>query len=550
MIHKRWVILGKHPAKKASIQDILTILLHNRGIKGKKQTDNFITPSLGLVTAKSVGIDALQLKRAIERIKSAITNAETIVIFGDYDVDGITGTAILWETLYKKTKHVFPYIPDRVEEGYGLSIKGMTNVLAKHPKTTLVITVDNGIVAGAAAVWAKDKGIDVIITDHHTSGKQTPDAYAIVHTTNLCGAGVAYLLSQAFKEKGDIDDHLELAALGTVADLVPLTGANRAIVKFGITSLKQTKRPGLRALYQAAGIDPSTMSVYTIGHLIGPRLNATGRLASAMDSLRLLCTPDTSRAQKLSDYLERTNRERQLMMREATDHATLLARETVSSRKLIVVSHESYQQGVIGLVAGRLVEEYYRPAIVIARGKEESKASARSIRGFNIIEALRQSAGLLIDVGGHPMAAGFTLETKLIEQFTQLLEKIAEPLLTDDLLEKKLQIDCKLPFSIITKSFYKKLQTLAPFGMANAEPVFMTEDVTVEDIRVIGHGATHLKMIVRRDNTSFDAIGFGLGELSSDIHAGDTVALAYSIDENTWNGSTKLQLKVKDISKT
>ena len=547
MTQKRFEILGKMSAKKPEIQDIISLLLANRGFKTSAEISDFLSPSLDMLTAKQVKIKATEMKKALARIDQAIAENEEVVIFGDYDVDGITATAILWETLYKKTKHVIPYIPDRIEEGYGLSVKGISHVVSEHPNTSLIITVDNGIVAHGGVDFAKEKGIDVIVTDHHVAGETLPQAFAIVHTTELCGAGIAYLVAREISGKQENDDHLELAALGTIADLVPLTNANRAIVKFGIEKLKETSRLGLKALYQAARIEPTAIDTYGVGHMIAPRLNATGRLASAMDSLRLLCTHDTTRANELAEYLEKTNRERQLLMREATEHAVVLAQKTIAINKLIIVAHESYQQGVIGLVAGRLVEEYYRPSIVISLGEKESKASARSISGFNIIETLRKSSNLLIDVGGHPMAAGFTIETRRIEEFKLALEVLSQPLLTDEVLERKLRIDCELPLTLVDNKFYDAVQTLSPFGMGNPEPVFLTKNVEVLDIRAIGRDGAHLKMTLRQGKKSFDAIGFGMGELASEISSGDKISAVYTVDKNTWNGNTKLQLKIKEI---
>ncbi|MGH7203718.1 MAG: single-stranded-DNA-specific exonuclease RecJ, partial [Candidatus Levyibacteriota bacterium] len=342
---KRWNVLRKSKVKneKLKVDDILAILLENRGFKTQKDIDTFLHPHLEEVTPQTVGIDAKHLTKALKRIQEAMDKKEQIVIFGDYDVDGITGCAILWETLHDLKANVMPYIPHRKEEGYGLSSKGIENVLKKMPETKLIITVDNGIVANESVAFANEKGIDVIITDHHTVGDKLPDAHAIVHTTNLCGAGVAYLLSLEIKKichpeqseesqrlgdsstspqnDNDDDRHLELAALGTVADLVPLIGPNRAIVFAGLKKLQTTTRPGLIALYQQAGIKQDSIGVYDIGYIIGPRLNAAGRIESAMDSLRLLCTPNLRRASELAVNLEGTNKTRQQLLKEAAQHA-------------------------------------------------------------------------------------------------------------------------------------------------------------------------------------------------------------------------------------
>ncbi|HWY79213.1 MAG TPA: single-stranded-DNA-specific exonuclease RecJ [Candidatus Sulfotelmatobacter sp.] len=548
---KKWEIMHKLIDSKATVVEVITLLLENRGITTKKEQENFLYPRLEEVIPKNVGIDRKQLTKALARIKKAIEKKEQIVIFGDYDVDGITGSAILWETLYGLGATCVPYIPNRKGEGYGLSKIGISNLKEQVANVNLIITVDNGIVANDAVSFANEQGIDVIITDHHTVSEKLPDAYAIVHTTKLCGAGVAYLLSKeikGFTDKITEDNHLELAALGTVADLVPLTGANRAIVTAGLKKLQETKRPGLLALFQIAKIAQDSIGVYEIGYIIGPRLNASGRIESAMDSLRLLCTLNKERAADLAAKLELVNRERQQLLKEAAEHAILGIREVgLGTKKILIVGHTSYEEGVIGLVAGKLVEAFYRPAIVLSLGKTVSKASVRSVSGFDIIAFLRMYKEHFVNVGGHPMAAGFTIETAKIEILQKRLEEKAETLLTEALLRRTLKIDCELSLTVLNKKLYEKMQQLAPFGMANPEPVFVSRDVTVSSFRIIGKERNHLRLVLQQDGTTFEAIAFGMGELADTLKSGDTIDIAYVLDENTWNGNTKLQLKMKDI---
>lgn len=563
--------------QKFKVEEIIKILLRNRDIKTEKEIKEFLNPQLENVTVERVGINKKQLQKAVDRINEAIKNNETIVIYGDYDVDGICGTAILWETLYGNYKNVFPYIPHRVDEGYGLSIKGIENLLAKKVgplsrsdlnTTKLIITVDNGIVANTAVDFANKNGIDVIITDHHVPGKKLPSASAIVHTTKLCGAGVAYVLSQKIGDqpfgfaqgkrsnlKNEEDDHLELVALATVADLVPLIGPNRTLLTYGIERLRHTKRQGLLALFTEAGIDRGAIRVYEIGHIIAPRLNATGRLEYAMDSLRLLCTKDNNRATLLAQQLGRINRERQQLTEETVIHA----KEKVKSqsrlggtkvKSLLFLSNESYQQGVIGLVAGKLVEEFYRPAIVVSKGKVHSKASARSVSGFNIIEFIRSASDLLVDAGGHPMAAGFTVETAKLSILQKTFEDMAQNLLDEHTLTRTLRIDCEVPLTFVSAELYGEIQKLAPFGMGNPEPTFVSLGVVVKDMRVVGNGGKHLKLRLAQKSEMFDAIAFGMGERASEFHTGDVVDIVYVIDENRWNGNIKLQLKIRDFRKS
>lgn len=555
---KKWEILAElnQQGNTCDEQEVVRIILRNRGITTEEEKQVYLHPSLNEVTVDSVGIDTSQLEKTIARLKAAYEKKEGIVVYGDYDVDGITGTAVLWETLHQLGLHALPYIPHRTGEGYGLSIKGIEKILETLPQTKLIITVDNGIVAGDAVVYAGQKGIDVIITDHHTMGDSLPAAYSIVHTTKLCGASVAWILSREikknFQKDENITQHLDLIALATVADLVPLTGKNRVILKHGLPFLRKTERVGLQALFQEAGIDPEHIGVYEIGHVIGPRINAMGRLESAMDSLRLLCTKDSKKAADLAGRLGTTNRERQLLTQSRSQHAKDLVSNEKYLKNILVISHEMYEEGIIGLIAGKLVEEYYRPAIVIAKGEKISKASARSVTGFNIIEFIRSAKHHLLNAGGHPMAAGFTLDTEKIPLLKEFLETQAVTVVTEELLTRIIKIDCLLPFLCIRQSLYNLLQTLEPFGMANPQPVFMSSHVLVEEVKPIGREKNHLKFLLADTERTMliEAIAFSMAEKGTDIKSGDTIDIVYSLDENEWNGRKKLQLKLKDFKKS
>lgn len=551
---KKWDVSFDNDFVEATPEKVVDLLLKNRGLRTKKEVDAFLHPNIESVTVESVGVDKEGLQKTLKRIEGAIKKKQRIIIYGDYDVDGICGTAILWETLYMLQANVMPYIPHRVDEGYGLSVKGIGHVLEKYPDTKLIITVDNGIVAHAPTEFAKEKGIDVIITDHHVKAETMPDALAIVHTTKLCGTGVAYLLSQEIKKQhperpiADTHEHLELVALATIADLVPLLDANRTLTKYGLEQLRSTKRVGLIELFKEAVLNPKEIKAYHVGHVISPRLNAMGRLEYAMESLRLLCTKDVVRAQDLALRLGSTNRERQQLTVETVQHAKGWVTENkLTTAKLLFVAHESYQPGVIGLVAGRLVEEFYRPSIVLSVGGEYAKASARSIRGFNIIEFIRSASEHLVDAGGHPMAAGFTVETKKIEILRKALTKKAEELLTEDAFIRKITIDCELPFAAITTELCHAIAALSPFGMGNPEPIFMTKNVLVKNRRLIGKDQKHVKLFLEKDGKIFDAIAFGMAETFANVKEGEAIDIAYTLDENTWNGTTKLQLKLKDV---
>ena len=554
----KWEILHEEKKDEGALtnEKIIEILLSNRGIKTKKEKEDYLSPKLENVTLETVGIKKTSVKKTIDRIKQAAGKNEKIVIYGDYDVDGICGTAILWESIYSFYKNVIPYIPHRVDEGYGLSNAGIDNILNLYPDTKLIITVDNGIVAQGPVSYAQEKSIDVIITDHHVAGDKLPKAFAIVHTTKICGSAVAYLLAKEFtifnsqfSNKSKIpntekiqDNHLELVVLATIADLVPLVEENRVFVKSGIESLRKTKRPGLLALFEEAGIKREEIDAYKIGHIIAPRLNAAGRIMHALDSLRLVCTKDRVLAQKLAAHLSATNKQRQNLTEESTLHA---AKVTLVSEKIIFVHDEKYNPGIIGLIASRLVEAHYLPAIVVAVGEKTSKGSVRSVAGFNIIAFLRQFSSMVIDIGGHPMAAGFTIETERIEEFKKVLFREAEKNISDDLLQRKIKIDMELPFSFLDLKLYLSLQKLAPFGQGNPEPLFVSKNVRIEDVRFVGRDKKHASLIFSQNGKLIRGIYFNCKD--KNLEKGNTIDIVYSIEKDEWSGNGKIQIKIKDV---
>lgn len=544
---KKWRLMTKKMPKNE--KEILDILLKNRGIS-KKLTHSFLKPDLNELELESVGINKNEFINFRKRITSAIENHEKIIIFGDYDVDGITATAILWETIYSKYKNIFPFIPDRVEEGYGISVKSLARLLHENPDVRVIITVDNGIVAYDAIDFAKSKGIDVIITDHHAKGVGVPNAHSILHTTSLCGAGIAWMIARelGYQNKRKIKELLGLAALGTIADLVPLKDANRAIVKFGIESLKKTQRKGLIALFKESAITKSEIDTYKIGYIIAPRLNASGRIQSAINSLRLLCTTDSKRAEKLARMLSSLNKERQDITSSAVDHANLLALQE-TSKKIIVVASDTYNPGIIGLVASKLVEFYYRPALAISIGDKISKGSARSIHGVNIIELIRSAGSFLVEAGGHPMAAGFSMKSEMLEDFKKEILIKADQIVSEESLERFLNIDCSLAPRLINDKLIEIVGQLEPYGMENPLPIFLLENVKIIEIRKIGKKLEHLKMKLECNDQEFEAVAFGWGD-KVEFAIGDKVSIAFTVEKNIWNGKSSIQLKLKDFHST
>ena len=533
-----WKITS-HPLKKNK-DWLITALAKNRGLTTKKALDEFLDPKFEQILDVKVG----DIQKAIARIDKAIKKGEKVIVYSDYDADGICATAIAWETLFDLGADVMPYVPDRVKEGYGLS----TGAIAELAKggVKLIITVDHGVTATEQVDFANKLGIDVIITDHHVLPENLPKAYAMVHTTQMCGAGVSWRLCWEVVKKLNsklsekVTERLELAAIATIADLVPLVGANRAIVKIGLEKIAKTKRPGIKALIRASGIN-SNIGTYEVGFILAPRINAMGRIESGMDALRLLCARGARQAEELASLLSKTNTRRQTLTAKAIESALGM----VNPEDAVgVIVHDEWHEGIIGLVASRLVETHKKPMVVISRRETVSKGSARSIAGFNIVEAIRFSSEYLIDGGGHPMAAGFSIRTEHIEAFSQKIKDFAAERITDDLLIQNISVECELEKEDISSKTLKIIEMFAPFGIANPEPVFLTRNLEVEDIRTVGSLSEHLKL--QLDGLS--AIAFRMGEKSALLRPGFLVDVVYTISKDRYGSNGAVQLKIKDIS--
>lgn len=541
--------IPKTSAPKDRRREIIFAVAKNRGID-KSQWQEFIHPphpsKIGL---KNSGVKIKEAEKAAKLIVKHNNPDFPIVVFGDYDADGITSTAIIWETLTALKINSMPFIPNRVKHGYGLSMAGLKEVIKKyHPK--LIITVDNGVTAIAETKWAQKQGIKIIVIDHHELAKGVHPADALVHTTRLAAAGLSWMFADYLIHKLDkhqtISPALELAAIGTVADQVPLTGPNRAIAKYGIEALRISKRPGILSLSNVAGLDQTTLSTYNIGYHLAPRLNAKGRLEEAIDSLRLLCTNNIKRAEELAGILSGANSKRQ----DLTIKSTEKAKSLVSGNDLpaaIILADESFHEGIIGLIAGKMVQQFWRPSIILNRQKELSKGSGRSIPGFNLIEALRQTEHLLEGVGGHPMAAGFTIKTKNIPEFDKVFNKIAAKKLNAEILNRNLIIDAQILFSDITHELLMALEQFHPLGVGNQTVVFASEKVQIRQLKKVGKEQKHLKLSLEKDGEVFSAIGFNFGDRMKDIKSGSFVSIAFTPEINSWNGRPQIELKLKDL---
>lgn len=555
MKHKNWVVALDLNKEGTRVDDdtIIDALLTNRGLVSPSEKKDFLVPPKPLdLSFHDVGIDESALIIGVDRIIKAIQDKKSIVVYADYDADGITAGAIMWEAVFALGGNIMPYIPHRADEGYGLSQKGIDSVRDQyHP--TLIITVDHGVTAHEKVAYAKNLGIDVIVTDHHVKPEIVPDC-PMIHTTTLCGSGISWFVVSCIvkkmhaEDKVNLDDLLSLAAIGTIADMVPLVGPNRTIAKYGLAALNVSKRVGIIELLKGAGVSLGELGTYDISHVLAPRLNAMGRLVHAMDALRLICTKDPLKAVSLALTVGDTNKERQQLTVDTTLHATEIVKGG-ELKKLLFVSHETYNQGIIGLVAGKLVETYYRPSVVIARGDLISKASARSISGFNIVEAIRMCSDLLIDVGGHPMAAGFTVETKNLDALQERLEIYADKVIEDSLLVRSIKIDVAIPFASVTEALWHSMRDFEPFGLGNPEPVFMTPQVEIADMRLVGNDGKHLKLRIKDPQSSqiIDAIAFSMGKRYGELKQGAVIDIVYTIDMNVWNGNKKIQVKVRDM---
>lgn len=557
---KRWIIppqlTPQADAELAAHPPVLRQILFNRGIGSRDAANSFLRADL---TFDNDPFTMKDMDKAVARIQQALANGEQIAIYGDYDVDGVTATALLVQGLRALGGRVREYIPNRFEEGYGLNNEALDVLLAEG--ISLVISVDCGIRSPLEAEHAKEIGLDLIITDHHEPSGDIPKALAVINPKQpgdeypekyLAGVGIAYKIIVALcktTQRSNLEPTslLDLVALGTVADLAPLTGENRYLVRGGLRQMRQSARQGLLSLAAVSDISLQKVTAINIGFALGPRLNASGRLDTAIDSYRLLTTTDLFEAGQLAQQLNVQNGQRQQMTRKIQAEAEALALTEDPDPLILFAVQEDFNAGVVGLAAARLTESYYRPAIVGHSDPEkgETRCSCRSIPEFHITQALDQCTHLLVRHGGHAAAAGFTVRNENLPALKTRLKEIAAQELEGKDLRHSLLADAEASLSDMNADLLRYLDYLEPTGYGNPGAVFVSRRVRVVNHRAVGADAKHLKLTVSDGKVTFDAIAFRLGDWAGKLP--ERIDLMYTLETNEYNGRTTLQLNVKDI---
>jgi len=546
----------------ADLHPLVAQVLYNRGLTDPATVRAFLD-------GYSEPDDPFLLRdmpQAVDRLHRALQEGEPIAVYGDFDTDGVSATALLVLTLQALGGNVRPYIPHRVSEGYGLNTRALEELA--RTGTRVVVTVDCGIRFPAEIAYARRRGMDVIVTDHHAVGPEQLDAVAVLNPRRpecpypykeLAGVGLSYKLAQALLRTNrgkqnrpgchpEEKDLLDLVALGTVADLAPLTGENRSLVMQGLERLNSNPRPGVEALMRQAGLRPGKVDAAAIGYSLGPRLNAAGRVAHADSAYQLLVAEYPGEAEMLAQHLDKLNQERRRITTEVQERARELAYTYERGQPLIFIADPDFPAGVVGLVASRLVEEFYRPAVVVEQGEEQSRGSARSITEFHIAHALDACADLLIQHGGHAAAGGFTVRTKDLPELKARLTALAAEQLEASDLVPTLPIDAQVPLQEMNWDLWAALQKLEPFGEKNPEPLLASRGVQVRNCRAVGADGAHLKLLLSNGQTVWDGIAFRQGEWFD--HLPGRVDIAYHLQLNEWRGEQRLQLNIQDIRPT
>lgn len=566
---KRWTL--KTFGEKKKIDDLATALnvdlniarmLVCRGISSFEEARCFFRPDFSQLHDPFLMKD---MDKAVARIEKAVLQKEKILVYGDYDVDGTSAVALMYSFLQRSLAdpRVDFYIPDRYTEGYGISFKGID--YAKENGASLIIALDCGIKSNEKVNYAKGSGIDFIICDHHTPGDEIPAASAVLDPKRpdcnypykeLSGCGIGFKLIQALsnskfiQQPSSLNDYLDLVAISIASDIVPITGENRILAFFGLKQINEKPRKGIKALLGAAQFKKTELTITDLVFVIGPRINAAGRIEHGKKAVELLISEDDSVAEIAGKSINETNDSRKEIDKEITQHALrLVEMENMQNKKTTVLYHDEWHKGVIGIVASRLIEKYYRPTILLTQANGFAVGSARSVHGFDIYEAIDKCSDLLEQFGGHKYAAGLTMKIANIKAFSDKFEKIVSESIADHLLIPEILIEAEIKFSDISPKFFRVLNQFAPFGPENMKPVFATHNIVDSGFsRIVGEDHLKLDLLqAQGHNSRFSAIAFNMGKFFPDISSKKPFSICYTIEEKTWNGKTSLELNVKDI---
>ena len=558
-MNKKWKIndtqtdIAEKIANEFNISKLVANIIANKGLKDKEEIETFLSP-----TRKDFYDPFLMpdMKKAVERILKAIDNKEKITIYGDYDVDGITSSTILSRFLEERGIKADIYIPDRINEGYGLNQNAIKSIAEN--KTKLIITVDCGITAIKEVELAKELNMDVVVTDHHEPGAEIPNTIAVVDCkrkdnkypfSELAGVGVAFKLIQALSMKMELPEesylkYLDIVCVGTISDIVPLVSENRTIAKLGLKLVKQTKNIGLRCLLASIGYKKIDSNTISFG--IAPRINACGRMGQARKALDLLLTNNIEQARKLTDELNECNAKRQEIEKRISDEAIKMLEDPEEQNKpCIILGKENWHHGVIGIVSSKITEMYSKPSILLCFEDEKAKGSGRSIPGFDLHEALENCNRYIEQFGGHSMAIGITIQKDDFQKFKDDVEEYAKSKNISEIVPE-IQIDEKIQLQDISIKDVEELSLLEPFGEGNRVPLFQMSGVKISSIRALSEGK-HLKLFLKDDNKYIDAIGFNMGNVAEKYTIEDKIDLVGGLELNNYNGKEKMQINLKDI---
>ncbi|MBQ1856842.1 MAG: single-stranded-DNA-specific exonuclease RecJ [Bacteroidales bacterium] len=566
---RKWIIRDNADQDKVSrlsaelgIDEVLATLLVQRGVDTFDQARAFFRPSLSSLHDPFLMKD---MDKAVERLTKAIENKEKILIYGDYDVDGTTAVSLIYSFLRSRTPNLDFYIPDRYDEGYGVSIKGLD--YAASSGVSLIITVDCGIKAIEKVEYATSKGIDVIICDHHLPDDHLPEAVAVLDPKrsdcgypfdDLCGCGVAFKLIQAYSSTvgipfSDLEPLLDLLVVSIASDLVSVTGENRVLAYFGLKRLNEQPRKGLEAIITLSKLEPNHVSIDDIVFKIGPRINAAGRMETGRLAVELLTATDDKTAMTIGNQINDNNNERKNIDREITKEALEMVQSgnCLAHEHATIVYNPQWNKGVVGIVASRLVEAFYKPTFVLTKSNGFVTGSARSIRGFDLYDSIEKCADLLENFGGHMYAAGLTLKEENLPEFARRIEEYVQTHLQEDMSTPVVEVDAVLDFAQITPKFFRILKQFQPFGPGNNAPVFLTENVYDDgNGRKVGPAGQHLKLELMQESQPYHqiaAIGFNMSEYFDYVKNGNPVDICYSVVENYYRGNSTVQLRLKDM---